>query len=721
MWLLPLALFVFGCRTNTAVEGAVNAATTEPDIKTVLTNEVSADVVDLSDRFDSICGLVMTQDGVLVAAGEKNSVPYVSLMDTDGTERHGFVPKLPEALSDEPAGASELSEDVNTFVSLCENVESGFTLCYSSVLAVYDSRGNLTDTVATGKLSEYLHPSRLISDINELDNALDLSLSCAGPFHLGDKSYLFWIDNKLWLCDKNGSGLWIEKPQGISFSAFVHGRGDTVYAVVNTENGQQLHAMDIENLAFDTTAMSLDLPNVMNISYSGNMEELTLCGYNGVYAVDHMKKTTTLLFRWSQTNVSGAIHSLIKLDAASLICVPRNDSVLYRYCLERETIKKKIITVGFIWEPFWLNEYISFFSSRYPEFEIKTKEYDYQNQNLLHADFAAGTVPDVLLIPGMELPLTDTLFTDLLPFLDEDETLSRDDFIECIFDQMLIDGRMLIAFDSFEYLGIAAREADVGDKMTWTIDDIQRLLHERPDCYSFSTLMGGGKEYLPSWICRASLGAFINFDKMTCDFENEEFYALLSFCTEAMNRFAPEGTDTFDRNVLLELYSISNTESINALAINYPNEQMRLIGFPNENGKNGAFICPYMQRIIAAIPQTTTNKKAAWHFIRGLYDAEWQNRTLSGEIDFTGFPVMEASMNFQREKILSHSSTVITQERFDDYLSQILKADYFYFENFSIIHIIQEEMMPYLEGQKTAEEVAAIIQSRVSLYLAEQK
>jgi len=36
-----------------------------------------------------------------------------------------------------------------------------------------------------------------------------------------------------------------------------------------------------------------------------------------------------------------------------------------------------------------------------------------------------------------------------------------------------------------------------------------------------------------------------------------------------------------------------------------------------------------------------------------------------------------------------------------------------------IIQIVIEEVSPFLSGQKTAEEVAAIIQSRVQLYLDE--
>ena len=36
-----------------------------------------------------------------------------------------------------------------------------------------------------------------------------------------------------------------------------------------------------------------------------------------------------------------------------------------------------------------------------------------------------------------------------------------------------------------------------------------------------------------------------------------------------------------------------------------------------------------------------------------------------------------------------------------------------------ILEIIREEIEPFFEGQKTAEEVANIIQSRVGIYLAE--
>lgn len=39
----------------------------------------------------------------------------------------------------------------------------------------------------------------------------------------------------------------------------------------------------------------------------------------------------------------------------------------------------------------------------------------------------------------------------------------------------------------------------------------------------------------------------------------------------------------------------------------------------------------------------------------------------------------------------------------------------------TILGIIESESLPFLAGQKTAEETAKIIQSKVSLYIAEQE
>ncbi len=63
----------------------------------------------------------------------------------------------------------------------------------------------------------------------------------------------------------------------------------------------------------------------------------------------------------------------------------------------------------------------------------------------------------------------------------------------------------------------------------------------------------------------------------------------------------------------------------------------------------------------------------------------------------------------------------LTQEEADKLLALIESTDRLAEPDENILAIVREEAAPYFAGQKTAEEAAALIQSRASLYVSEQR
>ena len=60
-----------------------------------------------------------------------------------------------------------------------------------------------------------------------------------------------------------------------------------------------------------------------------------------------------------------------------------------------------------------------------------------------------------------------------------------------------------------------------------------------------------------------------------------------------------------------------------------------------------------------------------------------------------------------------------TDEEVEGFLAILEKADELQYQDTAIMAIIEEEVKPYFEGQKSVDEVADIIQSRVDIYLKE--
>ncbi len=62
-----------------------------------------------------------------------------------------------------------------------------------------------------------------------------------------------------------------------------------------------------------------------------------------------------------------------------------------------------------------------------------------------------------------------------------------------------------------------------------------------------------------------------------------------------------------------------------------------------------------------------------------------------------------------------------TQEQLDQVIAHIESVDTAIFDDAYVMNIVDEEMGGYFSGQKPAEEVAKVIQSRVQLYLQEKQ
>lgn len=63
----------------------------------------------------------------------------------------------------------------------------------------------------------------------------------------------------------------------------------------------------------------------------------------------------------------------------------------------------------------------------------------------------------------------------------------------------------------------------------------------------------------------------------------------------------------------------------------------------------------------------------------------------------------------------------LTQEQVDKVVSFILSIDKCYYYNEDIINIVNEEMDAFFTGQKSAQEVAKIIQNRAQIYVNENR
>lgn len=168
------------------------------------------------------------------------------------------------------------------------------------------------------------------------------------------------------------------------------------------------------------------------------------------------------------------------------------------------------------------------------------------------------------------------------------------------------------------------------------------------------------------------------------------------------------------------------------------------VGYP---GVTGGYGCGFLPLGSIAMTTACKDKDAAWGFIRSLLSEDVQ-------LQQTGFPMLNSAFdkkaaNAMKQEYVTdengntvldangepirvilytigfYNETVdvyaITPEQYQIVRDLIDSTHSVYSFDENILSIVSEECAAYFSGAKTIDETAALIQNRVSLYMAEQK
>ena len=236
------------------------------------------------------------------------------------------------------------------------------------------------------------------------------------------------------------------------------------------------------------------------------------------------------------------------------------------------------------------------------------------------------------------------------------------------------------------------------------------------------------------------MDSFVNYSEGTCDFTNEDFYSLLESCSigqtddmEDNYEYVSE-LNTFRENHFLVL---TLTPNYICEVQNYIRQSgdMALIGYPSEDGRGRAILSPALSFGMFA---QSENKDEVWEFLEVFLGYDYQKKyqinfgALATRKDIVDemFAMMSDTENFGdtylygQNRILGEDfgSAVVeplTAEEVAEIKTLIYGTNERYQIKDTVYNIIMEEAAAYFMGQKSVEEVAEIIENRVSIYLEE--
>ncbi|MCM1569504.1 MAG: extracellular solute-binding protein [Roseburia sp.] len=590
--------------------------------------------------------------------------------------------------------------------------------------------------------------------------------------------YLVCSD-RIWLYDKEGKASGEISVGTGNIQSVVPGKDGKVYCIYfdysAASSSTVLAELDIAGRKLGATYK--DYPGDSSLK-AVMMDETTFVAadYSSVYLYYLDTQTKEKLFSWIDCDINGSYAEKMSFlgDGRLVVLIQdwesnQSDMAFLTKTPSGQVAQKETITVGTIYEDSTLSREIVAFNKANNNYRITLKVYKEEGDwtettfqdavTAMNNAITSDNCPDILVISAIDYePLAAKgVFEDLSPWLEKSTALDRDDYFESLLEGLTIDGKLISIPYSFSLQSIVGKTADVGAKAGWTLEDFIGFAKSHPeaDILDYCT-----RERVMSDMLVMNASQFVDEKSGQCNFDSQEFKEMLSFAAtlpstenyEDSGRALPYRIA--DGEVLLETTYISSYEDIQVKQAEFGNEPITFIGYPNAEGKSGSLMQPYD---IYAISAKSDKKEAAWSFIEGILTKDPEDNMF-----FYGLPSRKSMLKKQREKATKIEYVIdsetgeplldengepiirntgggigyggedgqewfyefhVTTEEEADILDELIETASVARTgmNEQIMNIILEEAAPFFDGQKSVEEVANIIQSRISLYVKENQ
>jgi len=512
-----------------------------------------------------------------------------------------------------------------------------------------------------------------------------------------------------------------------------------------------LRVLDIDSKAWgDTIELSPDASGI----FHGNDEYLAFFNNRSqLMAIDKATGETVQILDWVAAGIEpaeiGNVHVLsgdlilltrarLRSDATGQLS-SRTDLAAIRKVPYDEVQEKTVITIV-SYVPSVFTDAVMEFNETNHLYRIEIIELDFNwresrsDFDKLALEMMTGGGPDI--IHTLYFPVHQWAargyFVDLYELINADPRLARSDFMESVLRVSETNGKLYQMFPDFSISTLIGHPDVVGSSPGWTLDEFMAVIDANPQA---SSPLGrhGGSSLLYSLIYN-DITRFVDWENGNVFFDNDYFIGLLEFAfeLESRNYIRLDGNDQVFHLVssgeqIMEFLSFYNFASYIAYQQLFGGDFI-FKGYPTETGSGNSL----STRSGMAITSTSKNKEGAWEFIRMFLSEEWQIERMQGLFS-NGIPtnrnVFEQSLAGAMEdgqfgsigigdltvprKPLIQEDT----EKIRALVDSISLTDTF---TDPLQDIIFENTLEFFGGILTAQDAARIIQSRASIFVAEQ-
>lgn len=477
----------------------------------------------------------------------------------------------------------------------------------------------------------------------------------------------------------------------------------------------------------------------------------------GVYTYDFDTKENKKILDYVDSDIDyNFVNYCVPIDETRIVAVV-NDPETWEASISflekvppEEVVDKIIITMGMVYTDYEIRSKVIAFNKASDKYRIRMIEYyEYNNeadwnagQKMFNNDIITSNAPDIIVInSGMPVDsfMDKGVFLNLNPYIESDPDVNKEDMAPNVLALGSRGDDTYILTGAFTISTMAMKKSLVPNGETISLAELRQLEQN----YGTLALRDATRNDVLYYAMEMNYSEFLDLKTGKCDFNTPAFYELLEYAKqypeeidwESMddNYWMESETAIRDNKALLSFYTVGYFNNMAWTEQGVFGEDVALVGFPGSAGNTGA-IYPYFQM---AISKDCEHPEEAWQFMRQFYTYEGQK-----EINY-GAPLNLKVMDERLEQAqqrpywidddgnkVEYDETYwigeqeiiiqpLSAERAQELKEYTLSVDKLYYYDSSISDIIAEEAAPFFAGQKTAEQAADIIQSRVQIYVNE--
>ena len=583
--------------------------------------------------------------------------------------------------------------------------------------------------------------------------------------------YIIDQNNGFWVYGADGTQLYAAAPSpdgsgtlaGFSYVNNMIALGDGRVALMGYDDASSGNVLKPFDLAAKAFGESIEMPGNAHDLYPGDENYLFYYpNASNMYGFKADTGESVELFSLINCDIDESAIRVFASEGDGYICLtsssgsgPNSD-----YSLELATVKqveasslpqKTTLKLASLYMGSDLRADILKFNRSSDKYRIEVTDYSEFNTEedysagltKLSTEIIAGHVPDILAVSGLPIEqyVARGLLEDLYPYLDADGEISRDDLFANVLSAMEIDGGLYQLTSSFTVRTLVGKASVVGSQPGWTVREMMDIYASQPQ--GTQLLSNTSAPLVLNEMLMMSMDSFVDWSNASCSFNSQDFIDLLEFANQFPAEYvydenAPSEPTMIQsgQQMLYSMYMYDFTDIQFAEAVF--GEDICVKGYPVPQGVGNV---ASISADGLAISASCADKDGAWSFVRQVLTEDYaDNHWLTGfSINRAAYQKaleeamtpryytdpetgeqVEASMGGMGYDDFTVDFYATTQDEADMIMDIIESVSGVMSYDESIMTIVSEEAAALFSGQKTAQQVADIIQNRASTYVAEQ-